>query len=108
MPRVTVLGKKNPKQFRKPVGVDDEPAHSGVYQMIERESDQRFLKNRYERFGEVICQRTQTGAASGGQNECRGDFVHEQKIRDSSTSLGMTRKATATELQGQQRERKLE
>jgi hypothetical protein len=90
------------------VGVDDEPAHSGVYQMIERESDQRFLKNRYERFGEIICQRTQTGAASGGQNECLGDFVHEQKLRDSSTSLGMTRKATATELQDQQRERKLE
>src|SRR6059036_3921032 len=79
MPRVTVLGKKSPKQFREPVGVDEEPAHSAVYQMIERESDQRFLKNRYERFREVICQRTQTGAASGGQNECLGDFLHQQK-----------------------------
>ncbi len=79
MPRVTVLGKKKLKQFRKPVGVDDEPAHSGVYQMIERESDQRSLKNRYERFGELICQRTQTGTAAGGQDECLGDFVHEQK-----------------------------
>jgi hypothetical protein len=75
--------------------------------MIERESDERFLKNRYERFGEIICQRTQTVAASGGQNECLGDLVHEQKIRDSSPSLGMTRKAAVTEFRAQQRERKL-
>jgi hypothetical protein len=75
--------------------------------MIERESDKRFLKNRYERFGEIICQRTQTGTASGGQNECLGDLVHGQKIRDSSTSLGMTRKAAAIEFQDRRRERKL-
>jgi hypothetical protein len=89
------------------VGVDDEPAHSGVYQMIERESDQRFMKNRYERFGEIICQRTQTGTASGSQNECLGDLVHEQKIRDSSTSLEMIRKVAAIEFQGRRPERKL-
>ena len=80
MPGVTVLGKKDPKQFRKSVRVDDEPAHSRVYQMIERESDQRFLKNRYERFGEIICQRTQTGTAARGKNECLDDLVHEQKL----------------------------
>src|SRR5947207_8195376 len=107
MPRVTILCKKNPKQFRKPVGVDDEPAHSGVYQMIERESDQRFLKDRYERFGEIICQRTQTGTATGGQNECLDDLVHQRKTRDSSTSLGMTRKAAAIEFQDRRRERKV-
>jgi hypothetical protein len=59
--------------------VNDEPVHSGVNQVIERKSDQRFLKNRYERLWQVVRQRSQTFAQSGAQNEGLRDLVHQQK-----------------------------
>jgi hypothetical protein len=37
-----------------PVSVDDESVHSGAYQMIERERNERFLEDRDERLGEFV------------------------------------------------------
>ena len=37
-----------------PVRVDDESVHSHAYQMIERESHERLLKDRDERFREFV------------------------------------------------------
>src|SRR4030095_3057673 len=50
------------EQFRMPVRVDDESVHSHAYQMIERESNQRFLKNRDERLRQLLGQWTQARA----------------------------------------------
>ena len=60
--------------------VDDESVHSHVYQMIERESNERLLKDRDERLRQLLSQWTQARAKTRGQNECLSDFVHEQKI----------------------------
>jgi uncharacterized membrane protein YdbT with pleckstrin-like domain len=61
------------------VRVDDEPAHSDVDQMIERKSDERFLKNRHEGFGQIVCQRPQARAASCSENESLRDTIHREK-----------------------------
>src|SRR6266545_2258141 len=60
--------------------VDDESVHSHVYQMIERESNERLLKNRDERLRQLVGQWTQARATTCCQNECLINFVHEQKI----------------------------
>ena len=36
------------------MGIDDEPGHSRTDQMIERKSDERFLKNRNERLWQLV------------------------------------------------------
>ena len=51
---ILARGKEALEQFRMPVRVDDESVHSHAYQMIERKSDQRFLKDRDERFWEFV------------------------------------------------------
>jgi len=45
-----------------PVRVDDESVHSHAYQMIERESNERLLKDRDERLRQLVGQRTQAHA----------------------------------------------
>ena len=77
---VLARGKEIWEQFRMPVRVDDESVHSHAYQMIERESNERFLKNRDERLRQLLGQWTQARAKTRCQNECLSDFVHEQKI----------------------------
>ena len=77
---VVALGKEILEQFRKPVRVDDESVHSHAYQMIERESNERLLKDRDERLRQLLGQWTQARAKTRCQNECLSDFVHEQKI----------------------------
>src|SRR5262249_58117076 len=62
------------------VRVDNESIHSDAYQMVERESNERFLKNRDERLRHFLGQWTQARAQTGRQNECLSDFAHEQKI----------------------------
>ena len=42
--------------------VDDKSVHSHAYQMIERESNERLLKDRNERLREVVGQWTQASA----------------------------------------------
>jgi len=59
--------------------VNDELVHSRANQMVECKSDERLLKNRNERLGELIRQGTQARAEPSAQNECLCDFVHEQK-----------------------------
>src|SRR5438552_9116026 len=73
-------GKEAFEQFRTPVRVDHEFVHSYAYQMIERESNERLLKNRDERLRQLVGQWTQARAKTRCQNECLSDFVHEQKI----------------------------
>jgi hypothetical protein len=51
---VLARGKEGLKQIRMPVRVNDESVHSHPYQMIERESDERFLKNRNERLRKFV------------------------------------------------------
>src|SRR6266702_3086805 len=77
---VVALSKETLEQFRMPVRVDDESVHSHAYQMIERESNERLLKDRDERLRQLVGQWTQTRAKARCQNECLSDFVHERKI----------------------------
>jgi len=63
-----------------PVRVDNESVHSHAYQMIECERNERLLKDRDERFRQLLGQRTQACAKTRCQNERLSDFVHEQKI----------------------------
>ena len=77
---VVALDKEILEQFRMPVCVDDESGHSHAYQMIERESNERLLKDRDERLRQLVGQWTQARAKTCSQNECLSDFVHEQKI----------------------------
>src|SRR6266853_179774 len=77
---VFALGKEILEQFRMPVRVDDESVHSHAYQMIQRESNERLLKDRDERLRQLLGQWTQARAKTRCQNECLSDFVHEQKI----------------------------
>ena len=81
---ILARGKEALEQFRTPVCVDHESVHSHAYQMIERESNERLLKNRDERLRQLVRQWTQARAKTRCQNECLSDFVHEQKSRDSS------------------------
>src|SRR5262245_61431509 len=59
------------------MGVDDEPPNAGGDQMVERESDERFLKNRHEWFWQFIGQRPQTRPQSGGKNESLRDHLRQ-------------------------------
>jgi hypothetical protein len=59
---VVALGKEILEQFRMPVRVDDESVHSHAYQMIERESNERLLKDRDEGLRQLVGQRTQARA----------------------------------------------
>src|SRR5882757_1400944 len=77
---VLAHGKETLEQFRMPVRVNDESVHSRAYQMIERESNERLLKDRDERLRQLLGQWTQARAKTRCQNECLSDFVHEQKI----------------------------
>jgi len=63
-----------------PVRVDNKSVHSHAYQMIERESKERLLKDRDERLWQFIGQWTQAHAKTRCQNERLSDLVHEQKI----------------------------
>ena len=53
-----------------PVRVDDESVHSHAYQMIERESNERLLKDRDERLRQFVRQWTQARAKTSCQNKC--------------------------------------
>src|SRR5438477_2296897 len=77
---ILARGKETLEQFRMPVRVDDESVYSHAYQMIERESNERLLKDRDERLRQLVGQWTQAHAKARCQNECLSDFVHEQKI----------------------------
>src|SRR6476620_5711217 len=77
---VVALGKEILEQFRMPMRVYDESVYSHAYQMIERESNERLLKDRDERLRQLLGQWTQARAKTRCQNECLSDFVHEQKI----------------------------
>jgi len=79
-PGILARGKEILEQLRMPVRVDNESVHSDAYQMVERESNERFLKNRDERLRHFLGQWTQARAKTGCQNECLSDFAHEQKI----------------------------
>ena len=79
-PVIFSRGKEIFKQLGMPVRVDDEPLHSEAYQMIERESEKRLLKDRDQGLRQLLGQWTQTCAKTGCQNECLSDFAHEQKI----------------------------
>jgi len=59
---ILARGKEILEQFRMPVRVDDESVHSHAYQMIERESNERFLKDRDERLRQLVGQWTQARA----------------------------------------------
>src|SRR6267143_2782473 len=47
--------------------------------MIEYKGNKRLLKNRDERLWQILRQRTQAFTEASGQDECLGDFLHQQK-----------------------------
>ena len=47
--------------------------------MVERERDERLLKNRHQRFGQLLGQRAKSGSESGAQDECLFDLKHGVK-----------------------------
>ena len=57
------------KNFGKSVGamvrIDEKFCDADVDQMIKREGDERFLKDRDERLGEIISERTESRSKSG-------------------------------------------
>jgi membrane protein YdbS with pleckstrin-like domain len=55
------------------MGVDDERFDAGLDEMIERERDKWFLKNRDERLRQIVRQRTQTRAQSRPENKSLSD-----------------------------------
>ena len=57
------------------MGVDDERLHARGREMIESESDERFLENRDERLWQVLGQRTEPQAETGAEDEGLGDHV---------------------------------
>src|SRR5216684_783451 len=58
------------------MGVDDEGANSDVDQVIERESDQWFLKDRHQRFWQLIRHWPKSCAQAGTEHECLFDSSH--------------------------------
>jgi hypothetical protein len=76
---ILARSKKFSEQFRMPMRVDNESVHSHAYQMIERESKERLLKDWDEGLRQLLGQWTQARAKTGCQNECLSDFAHEQK-----------------------------
>jgi len=59
---IIARGEEILEQFRMPVRVNDELVHSHAYQMIERESNERLLKDRDEGLRQLIGQWTQARA----------------------------------------------
>ncbi len=57
------------------MGVDDERLHARGREMIEGESDKRFLENRDERLRQVLGQRTEPQAETGAEDEGLGDHL---------------------------------
>ena len=55
------------------MGVNDERLHAHGREMIESESDKRFLENRDERLRQVLGQRTEPQAETGAEDEGLGD-----------------------------------
>src|SRR5205807_2581246 len=56
---VNAPGKSVFKKLGQLVRVDDERVHAEIDQMIEREGDERLLKNRDERFRQIVSERAQ-------------------------------------------------
>ena len=79
-PRILAGGKEILEQLGMPMRVDDESIHFHAYQMIERESKERLLKDRDQGLRQLLSQRTQACAKTRCQNECLSDFAHEEKI----------------------------
>ena len=66
--------------LRQTVRVDDGRFDAEVDQMIERESDERFLENRHKRLGQIVSQRPKPGAKPRAQNECSHDRGHQRLV----------------------------
>lgn len=60
--------------------VNDKSINSGSDQMIEGESNERFLKNRDEGFGQLIGERMQARAQPGAENESFCDHLVAKRI----------------------------
>src|SRR5690349_16923388 len=69
------------------MGVHEEPGDSGLDQVIQSKGDKRFLKNRDERFGQILGQRTQTRSQSGTEYESLSDFFHS--VRQAHSHVGV-------------------
>ena len=69
MTAVTAPRKSPFKKLGQLVRVDDERLHAEIDQMIEREGDERLLKNRDEWLGPIVSERAQTGTETGAKDE---------------------------------------
>jgi membrane protein YdbS with pleckstrin-like domain len=61
--------------MRQPMGIDNETLNSAGDQMIKGKGDERFLKNWYQRFWQLIRQRAETRSQSGGKNKSLRDHL---------------------------------
>ena len=77
---ISPVRERNRECLRQTVRVDDERFDAEVDQMIERESDERFLENRDKRFGQIVSQRPQPGPKPRAQNECSRDRGHQRLV----------------------------
>src|SRR5581483_2223060 len=66
------------KFLREFVCVDDELANADVDQVIERESNEWFVKNRDKWLRQIFRERTKTRAESGAENKSLRDFLSQQ------------------------------
>src|ERR1043166_473522 len=71
---------RSSKNFGKPLRammrVHEKPLDAEIDQVIERESNERFVKNRHERLRQVVRQRAQPRPEAGAQDECLCDCSH--------------------------------
>src|ERR1022692_4385900 len=81
--RMTGINDSREKIFeslRELEGMDDERFHADVDQMIQRESNERFLANPDERLWQIIRQRTQSRAETGAEDKCLCDACHKSSL----------------------------
>ena len=69
MAAVLAVREKFLKRRRPMMRVNDKRFHARRDEMIERERNQRFLENRYERLGQIFGERTQAHAEPGAKDE---------------------------------------
>src|SRR5437588_85094 len=81
-PRVTIFRKRSGKHFREPMGVDENFFDPEVDQVVERERDQRLLKDWDERLWQFFGERPKSRTEPGAEDECLFDHGHGAKTRE--------------------------
>src|SRR5438132_9427627 len=76
---IGVLRKHLREKFRQAMGVDEELLNSDVDRVIESKSDERLLKDRHQRFWQIVRERPKSYSKSGAEDECLFDPAHRAR-----------------------------